>query len=69
MTAEASFEELRRELEEIVERLERGDVVLDDAVLLWRRGEELYRRCGERLEAVEGRIEELSLGPGRPEGP
>lgn len=58
---EGSFEELRRELDELVERLERGDVAIDDAVRLWQRGEELYRRCAEKLEAVEGRVEELSL--------
>jgi exodeoxyribonuclease VII small subunit len=57
-----SFEELQRELEEIVARLERGDVAVDDAVALFKRGEELHRACVERLEAVQVRIEELSLG-------
>ena len=41
--ASASFEELRRELEEIVGRLERGDVAVDEAIALWQRGEELHR--------------------------
>ena len=41
-----TFEEAERELEQIVERLERG--------------EELYRICVEKLESVRGRIEELS---------
>lgn len=63
---DASFEELRRELDEIIERLERGDVAIDDAVRLWQRGEELYRLCAEKLEAVEGRVEELSLDESRP---
>jgi exodeoxyribonuclease VII small subunit len=34
-----SFEELRRELEEIVGTLERGDVAVDEAIALWQRGE------------------------------
>jgi len=51
---------LQRELEEIVTRLERGDVAVDDAIALFRRGEELYRACVERLRAAELRIEELS---------
>ena len=57
---ERSFEELRAELEEIVGKLERGDVAVDEAILLWQRGEELHRLCAARLEAAEGRIEELS---------
>ena len=39
MSDERSFEELQRELEEIVTRLEHGDVPVDDAIALFRRGE------------------------------
>ena len=59
---EQTFEELRRELEEIVGKLERGDVAVDEAIQLWQRGEELHRRCAVLLEAAEGRIEELAAG-------
>jgi len=55
-----TFEEAQRELEEIVQRLERGDAPLDEALKLWERGEELYRFCRERLDAAEGKIEELA---------
>jgi exodeoxyribonuclease VII small subunit len=55
-----TFEEAQRELEEIVQRLERGDAPLDEALQLWQRGDELYRFCKERLDAAEGRIEELA---------
>ncbi|MBA2741099.1 MAG: exodeoxyribonuclease VII small subunit [Actinobacteria bacterium] len=60
--SEQSFEELQRELEDVVARLERGDVPVDDAIALFRRGEELYRACVARLEAAELRVEELSRG-------
>ena len=60
MTEERSFEELQAELEQIVTRLERGDVPVDEAIGLFRRGEELYRACAERLEAAELRVEELT---------
>jgi len=60
VSEDASFESLQRELEDIVARLERGDVAVDDAIALFRRGEELYRACVARLEAAELRIEELS---------
>jgi chromosome segregation protein len=51
-----------RELEEIVGKLERGDVAVDEAIELWQRGEALHRRCAALLEAAEGRIEELAAG-------
>lgn len=57
---ELSFEEAQKELEGIVERLERGEVGLDEAIALWERGEELYRLCAARLDAAHGRIEELA---------
>jgi exodeoxyribonuclease VII small subunit len=55
-----SFEDLQRELEEIVTRLERGDVPVDEAIELFRRGEELYSASVERLRAAELQIEELA---------
>ena len=60
MSDDRSFEELQRELDEIVTRLERGDVEVDDAIALFRRGEELYKTCVERLQGAELRIEELT---------
>jgi exodeoxyribonuclease VII small subunit len=60
VSEERSFEELHRELEEIVAKLERGDVAVDEAIALFRRGEELYGACVERLEAAELRVEELT---------
>jgi exodeoxyribonuclease VII small subunit len=55
-----SFEQLQAELEQIVGRLERGDVPVDEALQLWQRGEELLRLCRERLASAEGRVEELA---------
>jgi exodeoxyribonuclease VII small subunit len=54
------FEEAEKELLQIVERLESGDVPLDDAVALWERGEELYRVCREQLDVAQGKVEELA---------
>ena len=59
---EKTFEELRHELEEIVGRLERGDVAVDEAIQLWQRGEELHRRCAALLDTAEGPIEQLGGG-------
>ena len=60
MTTQPSFEDAQRELEEIVHRLESGEVQLDEALRLWQRGEDLYRLCRDRLDAAEGKIEELA---------
>jgi exodeoxyribonuclease VII small subunit len=57
---EPTFEETQAELERIVERLERGDVGLEELTSLWERGEELYRRCAAQLSDAQGRIEELA---------
>ncbi|HEY1368296.1 MAG TPA: exodeoxyribonuclease VII small subunit [Gaiellaceae bacterium] len=56
---EPTFEQAQAELERIVEQLERGQAPLEESIALWERGEELYRFCRSRLEAAEGRIEEL----------
>jgi exodeoxyribonuclease VII small subunit len=57
---EPTFEEAQRELEGIVQRLERGDASLDEAIALWERGEELYRVCLAKLDAAQGRVDELA---------
>ena len=63
MSEEQTFEQAQRELDEIVGRLERGDVPIDDAIALWRRGEELYKSCVALLDAAEGKIDDLSRSP------
>jgi exodeoxyribonuclease VII small subunit len=55
-----TFEEAQGELEQIVARLERGEVGVDELTKLWERGEELYRICAAKLEGVQGKIEELA---------
>ncbi len=64
-----TFEQAEHELAEIVTRLERGDVGLDEAIELWRRGESLHRRCLALLDAAEGRIERLAAADGPPPEP
>ena len=65
-----TYEEAEKELGQIVEKLERGEASLDEALALWQRGEELYRFCAEQLEAAESRIEELAkrVDATRPDG-
>jgi exodeoxyribonuclease VII small subunit len=72
--SEPSFEDAQKELESIVQRLESGEASLDEAITLWERGEELYRICSSKLDAAQGRIEELArrveeVKPGNPVQP
>jgi exodeoxyribonuclease VII small subunit len=57
---ELTFEQAEAELLKIVERLESGDAGIDEAIALWERGEALYAICRERLDAAEGKVEELT---------
>ena len=73
-----TFEQARAELERIVTQLESGEAGLEDAIGLWERGEELYKLCVAKLDAAQGRVDELARAagaesesadpPGGPEG-
>ncbi|HVA32101.1 MAG TPA: exodeoxyribonuclease VII small subunit [Gaiellaceae bacterium] len=57
---EPTFEQAQAELEQIVERLERGEASLDEALALWEKGEQLYAFCRGRLDSAQGKVEELA---------
>jgi exodeoxyribonuclease VII small subunit len=64
-----SFEKALAELETIVQRLERGDVPLEESVAIYERGEALKRRCDELLRQAEARVEKITLDvSGKPTG-
>ena len=64
-----SFEDALRALEDVVQRLESGDVPLDESISLYERGEALRKHCQARLDAAQARIEKIVAGAdGRPSG-
>jgi exodeoxyribonuclease VII small subunit len=63
MSTELTFDEAQKELEQIVQRLESGQAGVEEAIALAERGEELYRLCATKLQAAEGKVEELSRRP------
>jgi len=67
-----SFEDALKELEQIVERLERGEVSLDDAVSAYERGALLKQQCQQRLDEARLKVEQIrsskSSGSSVPEG-
>lgn len=60
--AAMSFEDALRALEEIVRKLESGEVPLDETITLYERGEELRKHCQTRLDAAQARIEKIVTG-------
>jgi exodeoxyribonuclease VII small subunit len=55
-----TFEEAFGELEATVQRLEAGNLTLDEAITLYQRGMQLAQRCSVALDAAELQVEELS---------
>lgn len=66
--AEMSFEEAMAALEQVVSRLERGDVALEDSIALYERGAALKAHCAEKLRLAEERIEMIRVQEGRATG-
>jgi exodeoxyribonuclease VII small subunit len=54
-----SFEDALRALEDVVRKLEGGDVPLDDSISLYERGEQLRKHCQARLDSAQARIEKI----------
>ena len=59
MAKKATFEQALHELEEAVNRLEQGQLPLDDALSCFEAGVKSAQRCREILRTVEGRVEVL----------
>ena len=55
----ATFEDRLTALEAVVERLERGELSLDESVRLFEEGVKLSDACKAELEKAEGRIQVL----------
>jgi exodeoxyribonuclease VII small subunit len=54
-----SFETALKQLEEIVQKLEKGELALEESLKLYEDGIRLSRLCHAKLEQAEGRIEQL----------
>lgn len=61
--AALSFEDALRSLEEVVRKLESGEVPLDESIGLYERGEALRKHCQARLDAASARIDKIVQGP------
>ncbi|MEL6504055.1 MAG: exodeoxyribonuclease VII small subunit [Pseudomonadota bacterium] len=57
-----SFEQALDQLEEIVRKLEQGDVPLDQSIAIYERGEALKKHCAMLLQAAEDKVEKIRVG-------
>lgn len=55
----ATFEESLKQLETIVDQLERGDLPLEDSIKLFEQGVKLSSACKQELDAAEGKVQVL----------
>lgn len=62
VAAPASYEAALQELEQLVGRIESGDMPLEQLLAGYQRGAELLKFCRDKLEAVEGQIKVLDEG-------
>jgi exodeoxyribonuclease VII small subunit len=58
-----SFEDALAELEQIVRRLEAGQVKLDEAIQCYERGAQLKRHCEKKLNEAQQRVERIVIAP------
>lgn len=59
-----SFEAAMEELESIIERIERGEIGLEDSLVQRKRGDALIKRCREVLDAAEQELEQVKAPGG-----
>jgi len=62
--ANMSFEDALQELEGIVDKLERGDVALEQSIAIYERGAALKAHCEAQLKAAELKVEQIVQGAG-----
>ncbi len=67
--SEMTFEQAMAELEQVVGKLERGDVALDDSIKLYQRGADLKKRCETKLNEAQEKVAAITLdSDGQPVG-
>ena len=59
-----TYEQALAELEALIERIERGEIGLEESLAEYRRGAALLKRCRAILDTAEQQIEQLTAdGP------
>jgi exodeoxyribonuclease VII small subunit len=59
MANQPSFEDSLAKLEEIVDKMESGDLKLEDSLKLFEEGMKLTKDCNQRLSEIEKKVKQL----------
>ena len=59
-----SFEQALEALEEIVQKLDSGQVSLEDSIDIYTRGTQLKRHCEAKLRSAKERVDKIVVGSG-----
>lgn len=59
--AAMSFEDALAELEQIVQKLERGETKLDESIAAYERGAKLKQHCEQKLQEAQAKVEKISI--------
>ena len=65
---ERLLEDALAQLEQIVRKLEAGDVPLEDSIRIYERGAALKRHCEAKLREAQAKVSQIQLGPDGPTG-
>ncbi|WP_417250176.1 exodeoxyribonuclease VII small subunit [Celeribacter sp.] len=57
-----SFEQAMAELDQVVGKLERGEVALEESIALYERGAKLKAHCEAKLKDAQEKVEKISVG-------
>lgn len=64
--ADVDFESAMKELEGLVERMEKGELTLEESLRMYERGVVLFRTCQQALKDAEQKVQKLSQIDGQP---
>lgn len=67
MEKELSYEQASKELQEIIVKIEQGNLPLDEAMKLFERGQELIQYCYSSLDKAKGKLTEITEKAGKVE--
>jgi exodeoxyribonuclease VII small subunit len=64
MSEDISFTKSLKKLREITQKLEKGDLELDEALKLYEEGIDLHKKCTEKLDNAKLKFEEIKKTKG-----
>ena len=59
--SKVSFEQAMKELEDVVAKLENGQVPLEDSIKLYEMGNDLKKHCEQKLKEAEEKVSQITF--------